>query len=216
MMKIIHIVAIAPPGVFTVVVADWSSPHGGNMMVLRRLGGLVDTLAAHAVQVVGVPGVSAVVLRLPAVDVGVAVAVVGMGVVWVSPPAHYTPIIVPMVQTPPTGLWRCIAGIWWQQPLHTAVTQPRLPEFSGRWEVVEVCHDELLLAVVDWWGLAVSPSIGMSRAPGCVGQGELGVSLVIVVLQQMCVIVRRRLVQLLVYDLVKMCWTNHIWLVLSI
>lgn len=28
------------PGVFTVVVADWSSPHGGNMMVLRRLGGL--------------------------------------------------------------------------------------------------------------------------------------------------------------------------------
>lgn len=46
-------------------------------------------------QVVGVPGVSAVVLRLPAVDVGVAVAVVGMGVVWVSPPAHYTPIIVP-------------------------------------------------------------------------------------------------------------------------
>ena len=32
--------------------------------------------------------------------------------------------------------------------------------------------------------------------------------LVIVVLQQMCVIVRRRLVQLLVYDLVKMCWTN--------
>ena len=50
------------------------------------------------------------------------------------------------------------------------------PEFSGRWEVVEVCHYELLLAVVDWWGLAVSPSIGMSRAPGCVGQGELGVS----------------------------------------
>ena len=40
-------------------------------------------------------GVSAVVLRLPAVDVGVAVAVVGMGVVWVAPPAHYTPIIVP-------------------------------------------------------------------------------------------------------------------------
>ena len=107
-------------------------------------------------QVVGVPGVSAVVLRLPAVDVGVAVAVVGMGVVWVSPPAHYTPIIVPayislyefitkrinlkiksltshklpMVQTPPTGLWRCIAGKWWQQPLHTAVTQARLPKYS--------------------------------------------------------------------------------------
>ena len=41
------------------------------------------------------PGVSAEVLRLPTVDVGVAVAVVGMGVVWVSPSAHYTPIIVP-------------------------------------------------------------------------------------------------------------------------
>ena len=100
-------------------------------------------------QVVGVPGVSAVVLRLPAVDVGVAVAVVGMGVVWVAPPAHYTPIIVPacisfyerikvksltfhklpMVQTPPTGLRRRVAGIWWQQPLHTAVTQARLPKY---------------------------------------------------------------------------------------
>ena len=41
------------------------------------------------------PGVSAEVLRLPTVDVGVAVAVVGVGVVWVSPSAHYTPIIVP-------------------------------------------------------------------------------------------------------------------------
>ena len=41
------------------------------------------------------PGVSAEVLRLPTVDVGVAVAVVGVGVVWVAAPAHYTPIIVP-------------------------------------------------------------------------------------------------------------------------
>ena len=42
--------------------------------------------------------------------------------------------------------------------------------------MVEVCHDQLLLAVVDWWGLAISPSIGMSGAPRCVGQGQLGVS----------------------------------------
>ena len=42
--------------------------------------------------------------------------------------------------------------------------------------MVEVCHDQLLLAVVDWWGLAVSASIGMSGAPRCVGQGELRVS----------------------------------------
>ena len=42
--------------------------------------------------------------------------------------------------------------------------------------MVEVCHDQLLLAVVDWWGLAVSASIGMSGAPRCVGQGQLGVS----------------------------------------
>ena len=50
------------------------------------------------------------------------------------------------------------------------------PEFSGWGEVVKVCHDQLLLAVVDWWGLAVSASIGMSGAPRCVGQGKLGVS----------------------------------------
>ena len=35
-----------------------------------------------------------------------------------------------MVQTPPTGLRRRVAGIGWQQPLHTAVAQAGLPKYG--------------------------------------------------------------------------------------